>query len=141
MKQTAWELRALVVALLLLSTVIFSGASLEMAHADMNPQLENRCGWFSNPTPGNISLYDRDAEWIIGVQGGYQVEHDWPWPAFKRGQWVGTNAGSYGYGCACLRVQVDSQTERVIKIGSTSARALAACRKDPTLKRWKSLFQ
>ena len=39
---------------------------------------EMRCGWFSNPTPGNASLYDRDGEWIIGVQGGYQADGDWP---------------------------------------------------------------
>ena len=51
-------------------------------------RFETRCGWFSNPTPGNISLYDRDSEWIIGVQGGYQVEGDWEWPKFVPAQWV-----------------------------------------------------
>ncbi len=35
---------------------------------------ETRCGWFDNPTPANYSLYDKDSEWIIGVQGGYQVD-------------------------------------------------------------------
>jgi hypothetical protein len=48
-------------------------------------------------------FYDRDGEWTIGVQGGYQVEKDWEWAAFKRGQWVKTNAGSYGYDCVYQR--------------------------------------
>src|SRR5258705_12486965 len=73
-------------------------------------EFETRCGWFVNPTPGNVWLYDREAEWTIGVQGGHQVDGDWPWPAFKRGQWVRTNAGSYGYGCACLDLRVNQQT-------------------------------
>ena len=56
--------------------------------AAVAPPFETRCGWFSNPTPANIWLYDREGEWTIGVQGGYQVEKDWDWPDFKRGQWV-----------------------------------------------------
>lgn len=39
--------------------------------------LETRCGWFHNPSPANITLYDRDGEWILGVQGGYQLKDDW----------------------------------------------------------------
>jgi hypothetical protein len=50
---------------------------------------ETRCGWFSNPTPANASLYDRDDEWIIGVQGGHQADGDWP--QFSAKQWVETN--------------------------------------------------
>ena len=138
MKQSAWKLPTLAVAILLLSAVVLSGASSGRTE---NAQLETRCGWFSNPTPGNISLYDRDAEWIIGVQGAYQVEEDWAWPVFKRGQWVRTNAGSYGYGCACLRVQVDHQNGKVMKIASSTTRTLTACRKDTSLKRWKSMFR
>ncbi|HEY2847367.1 MAG TPA: DUF4087 domain-containing protein, partial [Pyrinomonadaceae bacterium] len=37
---------------------------------------ETRCGWFSDPTPGNEWLNDRDGVWIIGVQGGYQADWD-----------------------------------------------------------------
>ncbi|MEP6923972.1 MAG: DUF4087 domain-containing protein [Pyrinomonadaceae bacterium] len=93
--------------------------------------LETRCGWFSNPTPGNAWLDDRDGEWIIGVQGGYQAEGDWP--DFGSKQWVETN-GSYGYGCACLRVRVNHKTHEVLEIKSASARSLATCRKDRSLK-------
>src|SRR5215217_5253650 len=93
---------------------------------------ETRCGWFSNPTPANASLYDRDGEWIIGVQGGYQAEGDWP--SFGPKQWIETNV-HYGYGCACLRVQVNRSTHEVIKIESSKARPLSACRNDRKLKR------
>jgi len=94
---------------------------------------EMRCGWFSNPTPANASLYDREAEWIIAVQGGHQADGDWP--EFGPGQWVETN-GHHGYGCACMRVQANSKTHEVSKIESAQARALSACRKDAALKRW-----
>jgi uncharacterized protein DUF4087 len=81
-------------------------------------------------------LISLDAEWTIGAQGGYQVERDWDWPAFKEGQWVETN-GHYGYGCACMQVRVDRRTKKVLEIKSTRARPLAACRRDPSLKKRK----
>jgi hypothetical protein len=93
---------------------------------------EMRCGWFSNPTPANASLFDREGEWIIGVQGGYQAEGDWP--SFSPKQWVQTN-GHYGYGCACLRVRVDRSERRILVIESTQARALSVCRRDPALRK------
>ena len=104
------------------------------------PQFETRCGWFSNPTPANIWLYDRDADWTIGVQGGYQVEGDWNWPDFKSGQWVKTNV-NYGYGCACLQLRVNKETREVLEIKSSRARPLAVCRRDRSLKKWKHLFE
>lgn len=96
-------------------------------------KVETRCGWFSNPTPANASLYDSQREWIIGVQGGYQAEGDWPDIPPK--QWVETNV-HYGYGCACLRLTVNHETSEVIKIVSASARPLSACRRDKALKKW-----
>jgi hypothetical protein len=97
-------------------------------------RFETRCGWFSNPTPANASLYDRDDEWIISVQGGYEAEGDWP--IFGDKQWVETN-GHYGYGCACMSVTVDREKGRVIQIKSASARPLSTCRRDRALKRWE----
>ena len=123
--------RFLTASLLLAMAVVgaYSGsrtsAALEKA--------EMRCGWFSNPTPANASLFDRDGEWIIGVQGGHQAEGDWP--EFTAAQWVETN-GHYGYGCACLKARVNSSTRRVIAIESAQARALSACRRDPALQKW-----
>jgi hypothetical protein len=93
--------------------------------------LETRCGWFSNPTPANAWLADKDGEWIIGVQGGRQADGDWP--DFKPSEWVRTN-GNYGYGCACLRVKVDRKTLDILEIKSAHARPLSACRKDRALK-------
>jgi hypothetical protein len=90
---------------------------------------ERRCGWWSNPTPANAWLIDRDGEWIVGVQGGHQAEGDWP--AFK--EWVRTNV-NYGYGCACIDVEVDRATKTVLKIVRAQARPLSACRREKTLR-------
>jgi len=94
---------------------------------------ETRCGWFSNPTPANASLYDREGEWIISVQGGYEAEGNWP--DFGPKQWVENNV-HYGYGCACLRLRVNRTTKEVIEIESARPRPLSACRNDRKLKRW-----
>lgn len=92
---------------------------------------ETRCGWFHNPTPANAWLIDRDGEWTIGVQGGYQAEGDWP--DFKASQWVKTNV-NYGYGCACMNVTVNKDEEQIVTIHSATARPLSACRKDKAIK-------
>src|SRR5437868_13194364 len=83
--------------------LLAAGFALAGAFGDVavGTGFQRRCGWLSNPTPANISLFDRDGEWIFGVQGGYQVEGDWDWPAFGARDWVKTN-GNYGYGCACF---------------------------------------
>jgi hypothetical protein len=121
---------------LLLAIVAIGGPRPAAPHTPRAAAAEEpatRCGWFSNPTPANASLFDRDAEWIIAVQGGHQAEGDWP--TFGRGQWVRTNV-NYGYGCACLRLRVNRQTHEVIEIESSRSRPLSACRRDRSLKRW-----
>jgi len=97
---------------------------------EAQPRVELRCGWFSNPTPANAWLIDRDGEWTIGIQGGYQAEGDWP----DTGKWVKTNV-HYGYGCTCVKAMVDRKEMRVIKIVSSYGKSLTACRKDPALKK------
>jgi hypothetical protein len=116
----------------LLLTVAFASA-MSTTSTPIPVVSETRCGWFSNPTPSNASLHDRDAEWIVAVQGGHQADGDWP--EFSSSQWVKTN-NNYGYGCACMRVQVNARTREVIRIESAQARALSACRRDSALKRW-----
>ncbi len=118
--------------LLLVATAVVTGQP-GISTAPEVSQVETRCGWFSNPTPANASLYDRDDEWIIGVQGGYQAEGDWP--SFGPGQWVKTNV-NYGYGCACMQVRVNNESHEVIEIASSRARPLSACRSDRNLRRW-----
>ena len=119
----------LIVASLLLAMTLVSASPSSSTTIEKS---EMRCGWFSNPTPANASLFDRDGEWIIGVQGGYQAEGDWP--SFSPKQWVETNV-HYGYGCACLRVRVDRSERQVVVIESAQARALSACRRDPALRK------
>ena len=122
---------------LLITIVLLAMALVSASPSSLTPPMlekaEMRCGWFSNPTPANASLFDRDGEWIIGVQGGYQAEGDWP--SFSPKQWVKTNV-HYGYGCACLRVRVDRSDKRILVIESAQARALSACRRDPALRKF-----
>lgn len=92
---------------------------------------ETRCGWWSNPTPQNVSLFDRDGEWIVGIQGGHQAEGDGP--DFKDSEWVNTN-GHYGYGCACLTAVLDPRSHEILRIRAAHARPLSACRRDPALQ-------
>jgi hypothetical protein len=119
----------------LLAAVVAAGGRAAPRAVTGPAEFETRCGWFSNPTPANVWLYDREGEWTIGVQGGYQVEGDWPWPDFKR-QWVRTNV-NYGYGCACLQLRVNKETHEVMEIKSARARPLSQCRKDRALNKWR----
>lgn len=95
-------------------------------------KIENRCGWYENPTPGNHWLTDKDGEWLIGAQGGFQADGDYP-PEFSDDQWVKTNV-NYGYGCACLRVETNKKEMRITKVVSATAKPLSACRNDKALK-------
>ena len=106
------------------------------ASAQQSKKFETRCGWLDNPTTATYSLSDKDRQWTIGVQGGYQVE-DFDRPAFKRGQWISFFDGSYGYGCACFQMKVDYETSYVLEIRKSYARPLSACRKDKALRKWK----
>lgn len=80
---------------------------LSTAQADEG--FQRRCGWFDNPSPGNVWLIDRD------------------------GEWTHTNM-NYGYGCACLDVRVDRETFEVLAVKSATALPLSCCRRDPALR-------
>lgn len=101
-----------------------------LSAAGVAQPLENRCGWFHNPTPNNATLTDRDGEWVVSTQGGDSAEGDWP--VFTDAQWKKTN-GHYGYGCACMKVVVDRSDGRVLRIASATAKPLKACREDRAL--------
>jgi hypothetical protein len=114
--------------LILFCTVLFASA----AQAQQSPaRTQTRCGWFDNPTPGNASLFDREGEWVIGIQGGHQAEGDWP--EFSGAQWVESN-GHHGHGCACLDVVASVRTHEIVRITAARAKALGTCRKDHALK-------
>ncbi len=94
---------------------------------------ERRCGWISNPTPANWWLNDREAEWIISEQGGYQAKGV-DLPDFTGKQWVITNAGDHGYGCACLTATFDHRTKHVLRIAAVKQLPLRQCKADKGLK-------
>ncbi len=121
-------------ACVLFFAIAFANAHPKRPNETSSATFETRCGWFSNPTPGNAWLQDRYGEWIIGTQGGHQADGDWP--TFTARQWVRTN-GNYGYGCACMQVRVNKQTHEVLEIKSAHARSLAQCRRDPALTKYK----
>lgn len=93
---------------------------------------EVRCGWLQNPSPANQWLSDKDGTWDISIQGrfissGIENLKDFPDKMF-----VKTN-GNYGYGCACIRGDVDRDKKKVIKIYSSKILPLSRCQGDRTL--------
>ncbi|MGQ0559018.1 MAG: DUF4087 domain-containing protein [Sphingosinicella sp.] len=96
------------------------------------PATQRRCGWLDNPTPANWWLTDRDGEWLISAQGGYQAPGMERIPDMSRRGWVRTN-GYYGYGCACMTVTVDRAERRISRIHWVTPRSLRVCRADPRL--------
>ena len=122
-----------------LSFALFVGAwsclGTQTGSAELSPEsyaAETRCGWFVNPTPANAWLNDAAGEWVIGVQGGFQAEGDWP--DFDPDQWVNTNV-NYGYGCACMNVTTNRKAKRITRIISSRARPLSVCRKDKAISK------
>ena len=113
--------------ILLVTLLITLSTSLTLA-----AEIQTRCGWIHNPTPANWNLIDKDGVWVIGVQGGRQAEGDLPEFPADRNHWVKTN-GNYGYGCACLKVKVDSKEKAVLAIQSGRVLPLAKCRADKNL--------
>lgn len=91
---------------------------------------ERRCGWLVNPTPANWWLNDRDGEWELSVQGGYQAPGLDDMPDMSVKGWVATNGPAHGYGCACLTVDVDRTAQRVTRLYRSEPLPLARCRGD-----------
>jgi hypothetical protein len=141
MSKTKTTSRLVIIGCLITISVVFANEPLKSSGGATVAPFETRCGWLSNPTPANVWLYDKDGEWTIGVQGGYQVADDWDWPKFKPRQWVHTNTADYGYGCACLQLRVNEKTHEVVEIKSSRALPLSACRKDQALKRWRRVLE
>jgi hypothetical protein len=113
------------------AALLLSGIFPSPAIAANAPRAERRCGWYENPTPGNVTLTDRDGTWLIAMQGNYEAKGHWP--EFSDAQWVVTNSGEHGYGCACLTVQTDPSSHTVLSISHAAARPLAVCRRDKSL--------
>lgn len=115
-------MRVLGTALLAMAVL---GASAAQAAA------ERRCGWLWNPTPGNYSLKDGEADWIISEQGA-DTDALENMPDMTVRGWVETNV-HYGYGCACITAVLDRRAGRVVRLLSAEPLPLARCRADRRL--------
>ncbi len=101
--------------------------------------IEQRCGWWDNPTPNNVSLHDRRGEWVLFAQGGYSADFIVT-PEFDiddETQFVRTGNGSYGYGCVCLTGQADKKALRFESVTEVKVLPLAKCRADKAIKNFE----
>lgn len=94
---------------------------------------ETRCGWFENPSPANFSLTDNDGEWVISMQGRYSVDDasmdKLPYLDSSSNKVVNTNR-NYGFSCACLYVETDTKTHRILSVISAKTLPLKQCLED-----------
>lgn len=90
------------------------------------------CGWWDNPTPGNVWLTDGTGRWTIAMQGMYEAHGDWP--AFRPGQQIPKGA-PHGVGCACITARVDQASRFVYSFTNAKALPPKVCRADPGLKK------
>lgn len=96
---------------------------------------ENRCGWLMNPTPANWWLTDKDGTWTLMSQGEEPRDEVMEnLPDFDDAQYVASN-GNYGYGCACLSVDVNKADSRITQVYSGKILKLSRCEADTTLPR------
>jgi Protein of unknown function (DUF4087) len=128
----------LTLALLFAQGTVFGQESQVKSDAVINSlpsiaakKVSTRCGWYDNLTPGNSGLADRQGYWLIGVQGGHQAIGDLP--KFSKARWISKNR-SYGYGCACLKVETDEDNQTITQIISSRSVSLKQCTKDSALK-------
>lgn len=134
-----WPLRPFKHFIMIRSVVtvaLFSVLSAQAAPQSAPLLQEKRCGWYWNPTPGNAWLVDAKGQWLISSQAPSAPEAEGEWPSFPdQSQWVVTNAGSYGYGCACMTVTRQKGSKNISKIIESNAQPLAICLADKHLRK------
>lgn len=92
-----------------------------------------RCGWVSNPTPGNWYLSDSDGDWTLATQGSDQEAGGMDLIGdISAGDYEATN-GNYGYACGCMKVLDDPSNMRIIEVLSFRQSRLSKCASDPKL--------
>lgn len=97
---------------------------------------ERRCGWYGNPTPGDMLLTDRQGDWwITGGGEGKDAKGIGNAPQMDETRFVETNVpgSGRGYNCACLTVETNAKTHRVLRIFAGEIVPLARCRADKAL--------
>lgn len=112
--------------------------SIVLASASPTLAAETRCGWYMNPTPGNLWLMDKDATWTITSQAqatGPDAKGVENTPDFDDKQFVETNnpGSGYGYGCACMSVTTDAANEQITEVFSGEIKPLSVCKADKSL--------
>ena len=117
----------------LVAAMMIAPGAVTMAQA-----AERRCGWYSNPTPGNLWLTDKDASWTITSQGeaeGPDAVDAEKFPDFDPKQFVETNVpgSGHGYGCACMTVETDARDQRITRVIAGDILPLAKCKADRSL--------
>lgn len=97
---------------------------------------ETRCGWYHNPTPGNVFLEDADGQWWFSSQGSAPVAgfEDAYTPAFDnrlRIDYAGQVTQRYGYSCACA--EGTFAAGGALSISDLREIPMARCEADPSL--------
>jgi hypothetical protein len=104
---------------------------------------ENRCGWYENPSPGNLWLVDSKGTWILSTQGdsgSKLTEKDFKkLPKFPKSQYITTQA-SYGYGCVCMIVDTDGD-QNIVKIYKSRSLRLSSCLLDKNLPQSQGKYE
>ena len=97
---------------------------------------EKRCGWYGNPTPGDMLLTDSHGDWwITGGGEGAEAKGINNAPQMDSRQFIETNVpgSGRGFNCASLTVETNAKTQRITKIISGQILPLARCRADKSL--------
>jgi Protein of unknown function (DUF4087) len=97
---------------------------------------ETRCGWYHNPTPGNVFLEDADGQWWISTQGnapapGFEDAYTTAFDNRLRIDYGGEITQRYGFSCACAEGAF--QAGEVLSISRLREIPLARCEGDPKL--------
>jgi len=104
--------------------------------AALPARAETRCGWYHNPTPGNVYIEDADGQWWISTQGNAPAPgfEDAYTPAFDnrlRIDYAGEITQRYGFSCACADGSFSNGD--ALSISRLREIPLARCEGDPKL--------
>jgi len=88
------------------------------------------CGWLENPSPANIWYTDISGQWMIAQQGKAGLSDDQMNQLYlamsNKDEFVKTN-NNYGFSCVCLKMDVDSNAQRVSKVYQAKQVLLKQC--------------
>jgi hypothetical protein len=100
--------------------------------------LERRCGWISNPTPGNWFLLDSAGSWMMSAQGGRQARGFDTIPDLSQRDYLPNRANpNRGYACACMDVTTNRnpRDKWILSLRNFKQLPINQCRRDRALPR------